>query len=97
MESATFLCSFSHYCIFEEYVYNYVINKIITMEEQKYNCIDEAIIKKFNKEYGEKIIGQAKVKMEILQAIYPLINGKQKKPVTILFYGDSGLGKTETA
>ena len=70
---------------------------ILQVIQQKYNCIDEAIIKKFNKEYGEKIIGQAKVKMEILQAIYPLINGKQKKPVTILFYGDSGLGKTETA
>lgn len=70
---------------------------ILQVIQQKYNCIDEGIIKKFNKEYGEKIIGQAKVKMEILQAIYPLINGKQKKPVTILFYGDSGLGKTETA
>ena len=41
MESATFLCSFSHYCIFEEYVYNYVINKIITMEEAKYTDIIE--------------------------------------------------------
>lgn len=70
---------------------------ILQVIQQKYNCIDEVIIKKFNKEYGEKIIGQAKVKMKILQAIYPLINGKQKKPVTILFYGDSGLGKTETA
>lgn len=70
---------------------------ILQVIQQKYNCIDEGIIKKFNKEYGGKIIGQAKVKMEILQAIYPLINGKQKKPVTILFYGDSGLGKTETA
>ena len=70
---------------------------ILQVIQQKYNCIDEAIIKKFNKEYGEKIIGQSKVKMEILQAIYPLTNGKQKKPVTMLFYGDSGLGKTETA
>lgn len=70
---------------------------ILQVIQQKYNCIDEAIIKKFNKEYGKRIIGQEKVKMEILQAIYPLINGKQKKPVTILFYGDSGLGKTETA
>lgn len=70
---------------------------ILQVIKQKYNCIDEAIIRKFNKEYDERIIGQTKVKMEILQAIYPLIDGKQKKPVTILFYGDSGLGKTETA
>ena len=64
---------------------------------QKYNCIDESIIRKFYREYDKRIIGQTKAKMEILQAIYPLINGKQKKPVTILFYGDSGIGKTETA
>lgn len=64
---------------------------------QKYNCIDESIIRKFYKEYDKRIIGQTKAKTEILQAIYPLIAGKQKKPVTILFYGDSGLGKTETA
>ena len=64
---------------------------------QKYNCIDESIIRKFYKEYNKRIIGQTKAKMEILQAIYPLINGKQKKPVIILFYGDSGIGKTETA
>lgn len=70
---------------------------ILQVIQQKYNCVDEAIIKKFNNEYDEKIIGQAKVKMDILQAIYPLVNGKQKKTVTILFYGDSGLGKTETA
>lgn len=64
---------------------------------QKYNCIDESIIRKFYKEYDKRIIGQTKAKTEILQAIYPLIAGKQKKPVTILFYGESGLGKTETA
>lgn len=64
---------------------------------QKYNCIDESIIRKFYKEYDKRIIGQTKAKMEILRAIFPLIAGKQKKPVTILFYGDSGLGKTETA
>ncbi|MCM1569066.1 MAG: AAA family ATPase [Roseburia sp.] len=70
---------------------------ILQIIQQKYNCIDEAIIRKFNKEYDERIIGQTKVKIEVLQAIYPLIDGKQKKPVIILFYGDSGLGKTETA
>lgn len=33
----------------------------------------------------------------MLQAIYPLVDGKQSKPVVILLYGDSGLGKTESA
>ena len=70
---------------------------ILQVKQQKYTYIDEAIIRKFNKEYTERIIGQTKVKMEVLQAIYPLIDGRQKKPVIMLFYGDSGLGKTETA
>lgn len=36
-------------------------------------------------------------KKKLLQAIYPLVDGKQSKPVVILLYGDSGLGKTESA
>lgn len=75
-------------------IYN---TSILQVKQQEYTCIDEVIIRKFNKEYSKRIIGQPKVKREILQAIYPLIDGKQKKPVTILFYGKSGLGKTETA
>lgn len=80
-----------------EQLYRIYDASILQVIQQKYNCIDETIIRKINKEYDERIIGQTKVKMEILQAIYPLMDGKQKKPITILFYGDSGLGKTETA
>lgn len=80
-----------------EQLYRIYDTSILQVIQQKYNCINEAIIRKFNKEYDERIIGQTKAKMEIMQAVYPLVDGKQKKPVTILFYGDSGLGKTETA
>ena len=64
---------------------------------QNYTCLNKTIIRKFYSEYNKRIIGQEKVKTEVLRAIYPLIGGKQKKPVIILFYGGSGLGKTETA
>lgn len=70
---------------------------ILEVIHQEYECVDETVIKKFNQEYGKRIIGQEQAKVEFLRAIYPVIKGRQKKPVVILFYGDSGLGKTETA
>lgn len=32
----------------------------------------------------------------MLAALYPLMNDKRKKPVVLMFYGPSGVGKTET-
>ena len=55
------------------------------------------MLRTFNSQYGKRVIGQEKAKSKLLQAIYPLMDGKQKKPVVILLYGDSGLGKTESA
>ncbi|MBL4966864.1 hypothetical protein [Bacillus halotolerans] len=34
---------------------------------------------------------------EILQTLYPLINGGKQKPVVLMLYGPAGVGKTETA
>ncbi len=75
----------------------YDSQNIIKVIRQPYYKITKAVIQKFNKEYDDRIIGQEKAKIEILQSLYPLINNKQKKPVVILFYGDTGIGKTETA
>ena len=55
------------------------------------------MIQTFKSQYSERIIGQERAKKKLLQAIYPLVDGKQSKPVVILLYGDSGLGKTESA
>lgn len=70
---------------------------IITEETQKYAKVSEKIVKKIFSEYDGKIIGQERAKMALLQALYPLVNSRKRKPVIILFYGDSGVGKTETA
>lgn len=71
--------------------------KIIDIQYQMYKGINADIIRKINNEYGLRIIGQENAKRNLLKAIYPLIDNKQDKPVAILFYGNSGLGKTETA
>lgn len=70
---------------------------IVQEIQQSYNGITKTIIQQFYNTYDDNIIGQEKTKMEILQALYPLMDNKQKKPIVILFYGDSGIGKTETA
>lgn len=70
---------------------------IIQEIKQPYNGITKTIIQQFYNGYDDKIIGQEMAKMKVLQALYPLMDNKQKKPMIILFYGDSGIGKTETA
>ena len=55
------------------------------------------ILKTISENYGNEIIGQPYVLRRILPALYSLLNPKRKKPVTLLFLGDSGIGKTETA
>lgn len=75
----------------------YDLQNIIKVVRQPYSKITKAVIQKFNKEYDDKIIGQEKAKGEVLQSLYPLMNDKQKKPTVVLFYGDTGIGKTETA
>ena len=70
---------------------------IIQEIQQPYNGITKTIIQQFYNGYDDKIIGQEIAKMKVLQALYPLMDNKQKKPMVILFYGDSGIGKTETA
>ena len=74
----------------------YAERDIIKVDEQKYNIISEDIVKRIYLEFDNRIIGQESVKMKLLKALYPIMDNRQCKPVVILFYGDSGLGKTET-
>lgn len=67
------------------------------IERQEYKSITEDIIKKIALNYDEKVIGQKNVKNQILKAIMPLTFSDRIKPVVMLFYGKSGIGKTETA
>ena len=55
------------------------------------------ILSNISKNYNSLIIGQDHAIKQILSALYSLRNQKRKKPVAILFLGDSGVGKTETA
>lgn len=66
-------------------------------ESQEYKTVTEEIIKTLNNQYNDTIIGQSRVKTQLLKALLPLTLSDREKPVVMLFYGSSGIGKTETA
>ena len=80
-----------------EQIYRTFNKSIIHETQQPYLEVSKEMIQTFNCQYSERVIGQERAKKKLLQAIYPLVDGKQSKPVVILLYGDSGLGKTESA
>ena len=63
----------------------------------KYNSIDLQAIKEINLNYANHIIGQESVLRNILLALYPLTRENYSRPAVLLFYGSTGVGKTETA
>lgn len=62
-----------------------------------YKAIDTKFISSVNETLGEKLVGQESAKRRVLKSLVPLARMGIKKPVVILFYGPSGVGKTETA
>lgn len=64
---------------------------------QKYVKLNLRHLKKINVEYDQNIIGQERAKAELLQSLYPVTLSNVQKPIVILLYGNSGVGKTETA
>lgn len=72
----------------------YPQTKIIS---QQYKTFSKADLLELYKSYSSHIKGQDAVCEKLLQALFPLASGSQTKPTVILFYGDTGLGKTETA
>ena len=71
--------------------------KQIKTKPHKYKTLSEKTLKRINQEFSKRIIGQEAVKMKLLLSLYPLISKRSNKPIVIMFYGPSGVGKTETA
>jgi|SRR5574344_433933 ATP-dependent Clp protease ATP-binding subunit ClpA len=71
--------------------------KNIKIQKYKYKSIDLTFLKKIDKKFDNCIIGQPKVKTKLLSSLYSLTKNCDKQIKTILFYGPSGVGKTETA
>jgi ATP-dependent Clp protease ATP-binding subunit ClpA len=69
----------------------------VSITNYQYPRIDQHTLVALNRAFPEKIIGQSRVKEALLAATYPLTSGERVKPVVLMFYGPSGVGKTEVA
>lgn len=101
-----FLSFLSQFEIEKIYLQNppaYIVSQFYKLQykpivfQYSYNSIDFDAIKDINDEFSNTIIGQEEVKRRLLSNLYPLCNVNYHKPLVMLFYGPTGVGKTETA
>lgn len=62
-----------------------------------YPVVTRDTLIKFRDGFEDHLVGQQKVRERMLAALYPLTTDRRSKPVVLMFYGPSGVGKTETA
>lgn len=64
---------------------------------QQYEYLTKDHIIQIRDTFDASIIGQSAAKNSLLAALFPLIKPNYRKPIVILLYGKTGVGKTETA
>ena len=69
----------------------------IEYEYTEYRDIDRTVLKEIWKNISKEIVGQEKAKKSVVSNLFRLCNPSHKKPVVLMFLGDSGIGKTEMA
>lgn len=71
---------------------------VLSVKKYNYKKFNQSMFFKINDKFDDNIIGQENVKKRLLISLYPLMEcNSNRKPVVIMFYGNSGIGKTETA
>ncbi len=61
-----------------------------------YPAVTRDTLVRFRDEFADHLVGQRAVRERMLAALYPLTTSRRTKPVVLMFYGPSGVGKTET-
>lgn len=67
------------------------------VKRYEYPAVTRDTLVSFRDGFAGHLVGQAAVKEVLLAALYPLTTARRTKPVVLMFYGPSGVGKTETA
>lgn len=67
------------------------------VESFTYPVVTRDTLIKFRDDFADHLVGQQRVRERMLAALYPLTTDRRSKPVVLMFYGPSGVGKTETA
>ena len=63
----------------------------------KYKKINLDSLKKMKKKFSDVVIGQEEAQKRILASLYNVAKCRYNKPCVMLFYGSTGVGKTESA
>ena len=71
--------------------------KLVEIEEEKRDYFTLEKLQKAESEIKQKILGQCEALENILNYLAYTLQNSFKKPLVLLFYGSSGIGKTETA
>jgi len=69
----------------------------LTVQRYPYPAITRETLIEFRDHFSDHLVGQAVVKEALLTAMYPLTRPGRDKPVVLMFYGPSGVGKTESS
>ncbi|WP_019749110.1 AAA family ATPase [Rhodococcus erythropolis] len=67
------------------------------VERFSYPTVSRDTLVKFRDGFAAHLVGQNSVRERMLAALYPLTTKRRSTPVVLMFYGPSGVGKTETA
>ncbi|GAA2021855.1 hypothetical protein GCM10009819_00460 [Agromyces tropicus] len=67
------------------------------VKRYSYPTVTRDTLIRFRDGFADHLVGQTAVKESLLAALYSLTTGRRTKPVVLMFYGPSGVGKTETA
>ena len=62
-----------------------------------YPSVSTSTLLDIDAQFDARVIGQERVKQRLLAALYPLTSPGRSKPVVLMLFGPSGVGKTETA
>lgn len=67
------------------------------VESFTYPIVTRDTLIQFRDGFAEHLVGQQRVRERMLAALYPLTTERRRNPLVLMFYGPSGVGKTETA
>lgn len=68
-----------------------------TVRRFDYPTVTRNTLIRFRDGFASHLVGQRAVKDSLLAALYPLTTPQRTKPMVLMLYGPSGVGKTETA
>ena len=69
----------------------------IEYHESEYPTLTREILRKLYSTLNSDVLGQEECKRQIISGMYRLTTGSNSKPVVLMLYGPSGVGKTESA